>query len=81
MNLNFFDTILQRKEGFSAYVFEDLALEILANNPEIKIALDKKKEDDEDFAENGYAQLMFIYKLSEHSEKAYMRYPIFRYSK
>lgn len=28
-NWNFFDIILQRKEGFSPYVFEDIALEIL----------------------------------------------------
>jgi len=80
-NWNFFDTIIQRKEGFSAYVFEDLALEILTKNPEIKIALEKKKVEDEAFSENGYAQLMFIYELSEHKEKAYMRYPILRFSK
>ncbi len=80
-NWNFFDTILQRKEGFSPYVFEDLAIEILANNPAIKTALDKKKEEDKEFATNGYAQLMFIYERSDHKEKAYMRYPILRYSK
>lgn len=80
-NWNFFDTILQRKEGFSAYVFEDLALEILANNPDIKSALEKKKGEDKEFAENGYAQLMFIYDLSEHKEKAYLRYPILRIHK
>ena len=80
-NWNFFDTILQRKEGFSAYVFEDLALEILANNPGIKTALEKKKSEDEAFSKNGYAQLMFIYELSEHKEKAYLRYPILRYNK
>src|SRR5690606_25112675 len=28
-NWNFFDTFLQRKEGFSPYVFEDIALEML----------------------------------------------------
>lgn len=76
---NFFDTILQRKEGFSAYVFEDLALEILEEHPEIKEALEKKKAADEAFAKNGYAQLMFIYEHSAHNEKAYLRYPIFRY--
>ncbi len=80
-NWNFFDTILQQKEGFSAYVFEDLAVEILANNPEIKSALEEKKSSDESFAEDGYAQLMFIYNLSEHSEKAYLRYPILRLMK
>lgn len=80
-NWNFFDTILQRKEGFSAYVFEDLALDILAKSPEIKKALDTKKSEDEEFANNGYAQLMFIYERSEHKEKAYLRYPILRYYK
>ncbi len=80
-NWNFFDTILQQKEGFSAYVFEDLALDILANNPEIKSALEEKKDNDAEFANNGYAQLLFIYNLSEHREKAYLRYPILRYTK
>lgn len=79
-NWNFFDTVLQQKEGFSAYVFEDLALEILKNNPEIKLALEKKKSGDENFANNGYSQLMFIYNLSEHKEKTHMRYPILRYT-
>ena len=78
---NYFDTILQQKEGFSAYVFEDLALEILEQNPEIKVALEKKKDEDKVFSENGYAQLMFIYELSEHKENAHMRYPILRYTK
>ena len=79
-NWNFFDTILQRKEGFSAYVFEDLALEILKEHPEIKKALEEKKAIDKEFASNGSAQLMFIYEQSEHSEKAYMRYPVLRYT-
>ena len=32
-NWNFFDTILQQKEGFSPYVWEDKAKELLDNNP------------------------------------------------
>lgn len=79
-NWNFFDTILQQKEGFSAYVFEDLALKILENNPEIKSAFEKKKLEDKDFAENGYIQLMYIYDLSKHKERNYLRYPILRYT-
>ncbi len=80
-NWNFFDAILQQKEGFSAYVFEDLALEILANNPAIKTTFEEKKGADDSFANDPYAQLVFIYNLSEHREKAYLRYPILRYSK
>ncbi|MCF6351626.1 MAG: M14 family metallopeptidase [Cyclobacteriaceae bacterium] len=79
-NWNFFDTILQQKEGFSAYVFEDLALEILANNPAIKTAFEEKKEQDEVFSKDGYAQLLFIYNLSKYQEKAFLRYPIMRYT-
>ena len=31
-NWNFFDGILQQKEGFSPYVFQDIATELLKNN-------------------------------------------------
>ncbi|MFY7741292.1 MAG: M14 family metallopeptidase [Flavobacterium sp.] len=31
-NWNFFDAVLQQKEGYSAYVFEDLAVDILKKN-------------------------------------------------
>ena len=75
---NFFDMILQRKEYFSSYVFEDLAYEILEINPEIKQAYQKKIKSDDTFANDPSAQLQFIYQHSEHSEKAYLRYPIFR---
>jgi hypothetical protein len=75
---NFFDGILQRKEYFSAYVFEDSALEILEKNPAIKIALEAKKVSDENFAKSANAQLMFIYERSELAEQGYLRYPIGR---
>lgn len=75
---NFFDAILQQKEHFSAYVFEDRATELLAANPELREAFNKKKEEDAAFAESGYAQLNYIYQHSPHYEKAYMRYPVFR---
>jgi len=75
---NFFDGILQRKEHFSSYVFEDLAVEILKNRPDIKEALDAKKAADEKFADNPREQIQFIYEQSDHAEKSYNRYPIGR---
>jgi len=75
---NFFDGILQRKEYFSAYVFEDSALEILDNNPAIKAALENKKATDKNFATSASAQLTFIYERSNLAEKGYLRYPIGR---
>jgi hypothetical protein len=77
-NWNFFDTILQRKEGFSPYVFEDLAAEILKKDPELQKEFDKKKREDPGFAKNWYAQLNYIYKKSKYLEKAWMQYPVYR---
>ncbi|MEX0995532.1 MAG: M14 family metallopeptidase [Flavobacteriaceae bacterium] len=77
-NWNFFDTILQQKEGFSPYVFEEIAEELLENNAELKQKFELKKQEDNAFRENGYAQLNWLHKQSEHYEKAHMRYPILR---
>ncbi|RUA09140.1 MAG: hypothetical protein DSY82_06285 [Flavobacteriia bacterium] len=77
-NWNFFDTILQRKEGFSPYVFEDLAVEILKNNPELKKSFKEKKRSDKKFSQNWYAQLNYIYTNSKYQEKAYLQYPVYR---
>lgn len=75
---NFFDGILMQKEYFSSYVFEDLAADFLNNNPEVKEALELKKKEDADFADNGYAQLNFVYERSPYFEPTFMRYPVGR---
>ena len=75
---NFFDTILQQKEGFSPYVWEDKAKLLLEQNPQIEKEFISKKENDQDFAANWYAQLDWLHKQSEHYEKAHLQYPIYR---
>ena len=77
-NWNFFDTILQQKEGFSPYVWEDIALELLENNPDLREAFDQRKKSDSEFNANWYAQLDWLYKQSEYYEKAHMQYPVYR---
>ncbi len=77
-NWNYFDTILQQKEGFSPYVWEDKALEFLKDNPEIKKEFETKKAEDPTFANNWYAQLDWIHKKSPNYETAHLRYPIVR---
>ncbi|RRO15256.1 M14 family metallopeptidase [Flavobacteriaceae bacterium 14752] len=77
-NWNFFDSILQRKEGFSAYVFEDYAEEFLKNNPDVNLDFIMKKTSDEAFRNNAYAQLSWLYQQSPLYEKAHLNYPIFR---
>lgn len=77
-NWNFFDAILQQKEGYSAYVFEDLAVEFLAKNPTLKEKFETKKAEDKSFAENGSAQLEWIYKNSDYYEPSHLTYPVYR---
>ena len=77
-NWNFFDTILQQKEGYSEYVFEDLANEILQQNPDLRKQLEEKKNSDKTFAQSPEAQLDWVYKNSVHYEKAHLQYPVYR---
>ncbi|AXT53144.1 hypothetical protein D1818_20795 [Aquimarina sp. BL5] len=76
-NWNFFDTILQQKEGFSPYVWEDKALELLKNDRNLEQKFEEKKKDTA-FAKNWYKQLDWIHKQSNNYEKAHMRYPVYR---
>jgi hypothetical protein len=75
---NFFDAVLQQKEGYSDYVFEDTAAFFLAANPQVKAALEAKQKEDPAFAKNGAAQLDFVYKASPFYEPGHMQYPVFR---
>ncbi len=77
-NWNFFDGILMQKEHFSSYVFEDIAEELLKKDPELKRRYEAKKEQDEVFANNSYAQLNFIYKNSPYYEYTHNLYPVGR---
>lgn len=77
-NWNFFDTILQQKEGYSAYVFEDVAAQLLAENAAFKKEFEEKLTTDESFSKNPRAQLDFIYKNSPNYEKAHLRLPVFK---
>ncbi|OSZ77288.1 hypothetical protein CAP36_12835 [Chitinophagaceae bacterium IBVUCB2] len=75
---NYFDAILSQKEGYSAYVFEDIAADYLKKNPAIKNKLEQRRSTDTTFAKNARAQLNFIYQNSLWNEPAYMRYPVYR---
>jgi hypothetical protein len=75
---NFFDAILQQKEGYTDYRWESLAAAYLEKSPEVKAALAQKKKNDSAFANNANAQLDFIYKNSPYYEKAHKRYPVYK---
>ena len=75
---NFFDAILQQKEGYSDYRWEDIAAEVLKNNPDLQKKLADKKSTDPKFAADPGAILDFIYKNSAYYEKEHRLYPVYR---
>lgn len=75
---NFFDSVLQQKEYFSNYVFEDSAKELLEKNAELRSKFELYKSSDKDFADSAQAQLDWIYRHSEYYEKSHMEYPVYR---
>lgn len=77
-NWNFFDTILQQKEGYSDYLFEDLATQLLQNDANLKRQFEEKLLQDKNFAAHPEAQLDWIHKNSVYYEKAHMQYPVYR---
>lgn len=75
---NYFDTILGQKEGYSNYVFEDIAGKFLKDHSELRSALEQRKAADTAFAKSAGAQLDFVYKNSPYLEPDYLRYPVYR---
>jgi hypothetical protein len=75
---NFFDGILQQKEWFSDYIFEEKADSLLKNDPALKAQLLTKQKSDTAFANDHWAQLNFVYQHSAYMEKTYKRYPVAR---
>ena len=78
-NWNYFDAILQQKEGYSDYVFEDLAAEELKKHPELLQQLEEAKLKDSTLGESAAAQLNWVYQHSIYREPGYKRYPILRW--
>ena len=74
----FFESILQRKEYFSDYVFEEKAEEILNENPQLKAEFEATLAIDPALRANHWDQLYWIYSRSIYAEKSVNRYPIFR---
>jgi hypothetical protein len=75
---NFFDAILEEKEGYSTYRWEDIAAAWLKQHPEIRDSLEKRKLSDTSFLHNADAQLYFVYRHTPYYEPAHLRYPVFR---
>ncbi|WP_072053967.1 M14 family metallopeptidase [Flavihumibacter petaseus] len=75
---NFFDPILNQKEGYSAYMFEDTAAAYLKSNAALQVLLQEKRNSDTAFAKSASRQLDFVFKNSPWYEPDHNRYPVFR---
>ncbi|MFD2934077.1 M14 family zinc carboxypeptidase [Spirosoma flavum] len=75
---NFFDSVLDQKEYFADYIFEDTAADLVKRNPALRKQLDEKRAVDKTFAEQADAQLNFIYRQTPYYEKSHNRYPAYR---
>jgi hypothetical protein len=73
---NFFDNILDQREYFSSYGFEENALKYLEEHPGYKARFLEERQKDSVLATNHRAQLAWIYNNSEWLEKSWKRYPV-----
>jgi hypothetical protein len=75
----FFNSILEKKEPYSDYVFEDEALDILAAEPELKAKFEQWKLDNPALLSNQEAVLDFIFHhCQRYAEPEWNRYPVLR---
>ncbi len=75
---NFFDGVLQQKEWFSDYIFEDYAAVWLKQNPGKKLELERKKQLDPVFAKDAWAQLVWVYMQTPLYEPTHNLIPVYR---
>ena len=75
---NFFDGILQQKEWFSDYLWDDVAQEILKENPTLKAEFENKRANDTTFSSSSWAMYSWIFERSKWYEPSHLRYPVYR---
>lgn len=75
---NFFDAVLQQKEWYEDYVFEDIAAQLLKRDPALKQAFEARRQADAAFAKDADAQLTWIYRRSPWMEPGYRKHPVLR---
>ena len=73
----FFNSVLEKKEDFSDYVFEDLAAELLRDEPELGLLFEQWKRDHPALLSDQDQVLRFIFNhCSRHAEPEWRRYPV-----
>jgi hypothetical protein len=74
----FFNSVLEKKEAYSDYVFEDSALEMLEQEPALKAKFDLWKAQNPELLSDQDAVLGFIFANGQrHHEPEWLRYPVY----
>ncbi len=73
-----FDSWLQNKEHFSAYVFEDTAAAMLRQQPALRAEFEAKRQAEDAFRQNPNAQLQWLYERSAAYEGGFGSLPVMR---
>ncbi|AXA84120.1 peptidase M14 [Lysobacter oculi] len=68
----------EQKEYMEDYVAEEQAEAMLARDPALKAAFDKRLREDADFAKSPADRLDFFYRLHPAYDRDYLRYPVIR---
>ena len=73
----FFNSVLEKKERFSAYLFEDTAADLLSSEPELQRQFDQWKTDHPQLLSDQGAVLDFLFAHAHrYHEPSWRRYPI-----
>jgi hypothetical protein len=75
---NFFDPILERREYYSSYGFEENAMKYLESHPEFRKQFEEAVNADPELAKNHRAQLGYIYNNTGWADNRVGRYPVGR---
>lgn len=75
----FFNSVLEKKEAYSDYVFEDTAGELLGSEPELRLAFEQWKQANPNLLDNQQVVLDFIFShCARFKEPEWRRYPVLR---
>jgi Zinc carboxypeptidase len=74
----FFNPAFERKEYMEAYVAEDVASQMLKDDPKLRAEFARRLEQDADFARSPTARLDFFYQRHSSWDDRYNLYPVYR---
>jgi hypothetical protein len=73
-----FNNFFEQKEYMEAYVAEDVARKMLAENPALKAEFERRVREDEAFAKNPFARLQFFHQRHSSWDQRFNLYPVLR---